>query len=267
MTDAPHDPLFGPPADEVPLSRAPLVKVLCQVRFTRVLKIHDPDFIAEFHERLRRQYPILDDEHLTNITVGPTGPETSHLKRWKLSDANNAWRVYLASDFVTVETDKYLSRADFVERLRAVLVALDETVEPSFVTRIGVRYVDRIEAPELEQITALVRDELIGATTGALRGGLQSSMSAIGCNVKEGDATIRWGWAPKETSHDPNIMPPVGGQSWMLDIDVYKSFAQAEGQFDGNQLSDKARDLAIRAYSIFRWAVTQRFLETYGGTP
>lgn len=265
MTDAPHDPLFGPPPKEVHLPRAPLVRVLCQVRFTPVLMITDPDFVAEFHERLRGRYPILGDETLTNITIGPDGPAMSHSKRWSLKDADGNWRIYLATDFITLETETYRARDDFIARLREALTSLAETIRPGFATRIGVRYVDRIEAPELEQISDLVLPELVGATTGALREGLQSSMSAIGCKVKEGEATIRWGWAPENASHDPNIMPPLPEPSWMLDIDVYRSFDQGKERFDPERLSATAHDLATRAYAIFRWAVTDNFLQTYGG--
>ena len=51
---------FGPAAQKVSLTRAPLVNVIAQVRFPAVMKIEaDSGFVATFQESIRKDYPIL----------------------------------------------------------------------------------------------------------------------------------------------------------------------------------------------------------------
>ena len=62
MTDP--RPLNPTPTPEVPLSRAPLVRVLAQARFPTILAIRDADKVASFQEALRETYPNLSREQV-----------------------------------------------------------------------------------------------------------------------------------------------------------------------------------------------------------
>ena len=45
-------PLGGSPPQEISLPRAPLVRVLTQVRFPGILKIEDKGMVASFQEKI-----------------------------------------------------------------------------------------------------------------------------------------------------------------------------------------------------------------------
>ena len=67
MSDVEIDPLFGDEPDRVHLERAPLVRVLAQVRFPKILKISDDTHIADFQEQIRRDYPLFAKDQGQNI--------------------------------------------------------------------------------------------------------------------------------------------------------------------------------------------------------
>jgi hypothetical protein len=46
---------------------------------------------------------------------------------------------------------------------------------------------------------------------------------------------------------------------------VFKQYAEPFVEMDVNAIHGVADALAVRSYAFFRWAVTDRFLEVYGG--
>ena len=56
-----NNPFAGPEPQEVYLPEAPLVKVLCQIRFPTIASIDKKEFIAPFQEAIRHNYPKLLD--------------------------------------------------------------------------------------------------------------------------------------------------------------------------------------------------------------
>ena len=73
---------------------------------------------------------------------------------------------------------------------------------------------------------------------------------------------LRWGVLAPQVSPDPTAIAPLPRESFLIDIDVSSVSRRA---FDVNALSDAFHGLAERAYSVFRFAVTDSFLEAFGG--
>jgi hypothetical protein len=67
------DPFSSKGPDEVPLERAPLARVIAQVRFPTIVSLGRPEFIGPFQEAIRPRYPILRSEQAAGLTVGPLG--------------------------------------------------------------------------------------------------------------------------------------------------------------------------------------------------
>ena len=61
----------------------------------------------------------------------------------------------VSDSFVALETSKYDSRDDFVERLTEVAQAMAELYEPVLFDRLGVRYVNRLEG---DTVASVARD-------------------------------------------------------------------------------------------------------------
>src|SRR5664279_4115839 len=156
---------FGAPVQEVPLSRAPLVNVIAQVRFPAVMKIEaDSGFVATFQELIRKDYPILRPERQLGVMVGPGGVQSQDagtIWRFEMKDPD-AWQVTLSPTFVSLSTKRYTRRSDLIARLTVVLHALEGWLHPDVCDRVGIRYVDRVTGDQLARLSKLVRSEILG---------------------------------------------------------------------------------------------------------
>ncbi|MBI2215903.1 MAG: TIGR04255 family protein [Candidatus Rokubacteria bacterium] len=258
-----EDPLVAPPAIEVPLKNAPLVRVIAQVRFPAILAIEQPDFVAPFQETLRATYPVLRKEQAQGLLIAPAGvasvkPQTA----WRFADVDGHWRVSLTPDFLALETTNYRSRSEFLTRLRAVVAALGEHVEPKLIDRLGVRFIDRITGAAVDDITKLVRSEVRGIIGTAAGSHVVHTLSETMFELDDARVVARWGCLPPETTIDPGAIEPVPDKSWILDLDM---FTAKPVPFVADQVVKDAERYAERIYTFFRWAVTDDFLRRYGG--
>lgn len=261
----PVDPLFAPPPAEVPLKNAPLVRVLAQVRFPEVLSVEQRDFVAPIQESLRAAYPVLREEQLQGLMLGPAGltqarPQTA----WRFSDVAGHWHVSLTPGFVALESTKYQSRADFLARLRAVVEVVEEHVEPKLIDRLGVRYIDRIAGPAVADLADLIRPEVRGIAGSGFDATAMHAMSESLFKLPQANLLARWGLLPPGTTVDPAALEPVDEKSWILDLDM---FSDAAMPFSTDRVVADAEKFAERIYTVFRWAVTDAFLKRYGGKP
>ncbi|MEO0697732.1 MAG: TIGR04255 family protein [Pseudomonadota bacterium] len=270
MNERVLNPLFGPPPPRVQLDAAPLVRVLAQVQFAKIVKIAEEKHIGDFQEALRAEYPHLERDEAKSVQVqldhNGVSASTTDEVIWRLLDASKIWRVSLAQSAITLETASYTSRGDFLKRLTAVLSAVAETLRPSLATRVGFRYVNRLDEPkDLERLGDLVCAELVGVHTDVLQGQIEHASSQIGGVTKEGRLLARWGLTPAGATHDPDMAQPLARPSWLLDIDSFKENAPVEPGFDVAKLVELVDAMANRAYSFFRWSVSDAFLERFKG--
>ena len=263
-------PLTGPPPPEVPLTDPPLVRVLAQVRFPLIASVERREFIASFQEAIRAFYPVLRPEEGRSVVLGSQGVvDTRSNTLWRFKEARGTWRVTLAPDFVALETAKYTSREDFMKRLKLVLEALEEHIDPQVLDRLGVRYIDRVSGENMSALPQLVRREVAGILASPLATRTQRAISE---NVfilpgNAGQITARWGLLAPRNTIDPGALDAIDEPSWILDTDAFQSFQTGSRRLDVDSVIEQARGFAERIYSIFRWAVTNEFLRRYGGNP
>lgn len=258
-------PLFGPPPEEVPLSDAPLIRVIAQVRYPLVASVDRQDFIAPFQEAIRRDYPILRPEQSRSVALGPQGVMDAKMGNvWRFLRAKDGWRISLAPDFLALETTKYTSRNDFLGRLEQALAALRDHVDPQVIDRLGVRFIDRVVGDNLQDLSKLFRPEVAGVMASSL---FTQTLHAISENMfmlpdDSGQLLARWGLIPPDVTVDPAAVDPINVQSWLLDVDAFKKETLP---LDVDTVLSQAKAFAERIYSFFRWAVTDEFLKRYGG--
>ena len=68
-----EDPLTETRPPEVPLTRAPLIRVLTQVRFPVVASVEKQEFIGPFQEAIRKEYGVLRREQSVGFSLGAAG--------------------------------------------------------------------------------------------------------------------------------------------------------------------------------------------------
>ena len=267
-------PLNPTSMPEVPLARAPLVRVIAQARFPPILAIRDPDKVAVLQEVLRETYPNLSQDQVQSIEL--TGGQTPNVRQgliWRLADREKdaRWRVSLGVDFVALETSSYDSRVDFLDRLRAVVSAVEQAFKPASVTRLGLRYIDRLTDEAVDRIGELIDPEVLGIIRPprnphpALGESLIHLMTEAQFLAQDGARVQgRWGQLPKNATYDPNALEPVAKPSWVLDLDMYMTESLP---FASEELLTTAMGFAKCIYWLFRQMVTEEFLKFYGGEP
>lgn len=254
---------------EISLPDAPLVRVLCQVKFPEIASVTRRDFIGPFQEAIRSDYPVLREERGVAINIGPEGvvAQSAGEQIWRFHSADAEWRVSLAPTFLAIETDAYTSRTDFFERFDLVVRACAEHIAPAFWERLGVRYIDRVEGEEaLSQLATLVKAEVLGIAGQPVEDKLNMLLSQAMFSLPGDPDNIqllaRTGVMPPGATFDPTL-PEAEGRSWTLDLDVSIS---GQNPFDAADLLERGHDLAARAYRFFRWAVTDDFLRFFGAS-
>ena len=258
---APADP-FGLATERIPLRPDLLVKVVAQVRFAPILSVSEQGFIAPFQEAIRITYPQVRKEMQQQATVEAGGElkmEESVL--WRFVDMDDNWKVSLSDGFVALDCGVYSDRANFLERLRVVLDALEEFIRPVTTSRVGVRYTDRVTGSEMiGRLRDFIRPELLGVASTEFRGGDVLSHLTRSEFLTEG-VSVRgfWGHLPAHSTHDV-LIDAIKEPSWVLDLDAYTTM---QAPFDAALCVKEAERYAKVVYRFFRWAVSDEFLKAY----
>lgn len=265
-------PFSDVPIDDVRLANAPLVRVLAQMRFPGPLAVllgEDP--VARFAGAFADEgYPLIERGQQVSLEISAQGVKTlPGGSLWTLWSADRRWQVSLTPEFVTVSTGSYTHRDDFLERVVRVVDVLSAALPVPGVSRVGYRYINRIPGLSQEEIRPLVREALdAGFAVPEGSAHLYGSVSETTFSFDSTDSPTgvrdgllaRWGHLQPGFVLDPSV-PPVELASWVLDIDAFR---HAEIEFDHDAVAEQVRDMSVRAYRFFRWAVTSAFLDRFG---
>jgi uncharacterized protein (TIGR04255 family) len=256
-------PFSGSPPPEIPLPRAPLVRVIGQVMFSPVLGLAAPTTLAPFQERIRATYPFMDRETVQHIAFGQDGvPMLQQGIIWRFRNADQSWRLSVTPTFIALETETYTSRTDFLGRLSAVIQALEHTtLKPELTQRVGIRYVSRLEGEALTKLSTFIKPEFVGPIDTAM-GHAVHLLSESLIEIEEGMMTARWGKLPPNATIDPQAYVPIPSVSWFHDLDLFKDTQMA---FSDATLAPLLEALAKRQYAVFRFMVTDAYLRHFGG--
>ena len=146
--------MYLPEFERVIYERNPLIEVVCQLRFPPILKISHQEPV-KFQEEIRSQYPLFE----TNKVNVP--PEILDITQnfnlslpqdtsYNFKSEDKKWSLSITKDFIALTTSSYERYEQFKERLEAALSIFERIYEPSFYTRIGLRYRNLIIRSKLE---------------------------------------------------------------------------------------------------------------------
>jgi len=263
MTSDKPEPLYGDAPDQIPLPNAPLEIVLAQVRYPKILAISQAEKIIGFQEAIRDEYPNFTTDHIQQISISEDQGSTSPLEKiWRFSSMDNSWRVSLSTNFVALETSKYESRQDFCGRFSKIISSFESTFKPKIIQRVGVRYIDRIRSPEINEIQDMIKRDILGVYLTEFGKNAEYSLTNVVSKVEEGTLQARWGHLPANATFDPAALKPIDVESWIMDLDV---FSQMNTAFSSEDCVNRVRAYATRAYAVFRWMIEDKFIEIYGG--
>ncbi|WP_081639715.1 TIGR04255 family protein [Actinomadura flavalba] len=257
-------PFDSEPIDEIPLSTPPLVRVLAQVRFPRLAAQENASIMRSFSEMISDQYPLLDETQEVDFIVSGGGVAQHERPRsgQRLRDVTENWIVTTAPGSLAIETTDYRGRTDFIAKFSTVVQAFIRAVNPPFVERIGIRYTNRLTRSNLlEYLDSAIKPEALGGLAIPISQDVQRNHAICDAlfHLKGGSIQARWGLLPPGGVMDPAISP-VAQESWVLDLD---SFAETRSVADTAAIATELQSLAEQAYRMFRWIVTDKFIEEH----
>jgi uncharacterized protein (TIGR04255 family) len=158
-----------PDSERVIYKHAPLVQVICQLRFPPILRIESQP-PAEFQERIRNAFPLLERAPTAIAQQAQVPPElmkafAGTAVTYQFHTEDRLSTLTLASDSISLTTNSYSRWEQFREQFRIPLAALIELYKPSFFSRIGLRYINAIRRETLglkQPWSELLRREILG---------------------------------------------------------------------------------------------------------
>ena len=247
-----------PRLPDVRLLRSPLIEVVCQVRFPPVLRIANEDPTA-FQERVRQRFPRFEKEEgfLFQLQFSgrgmahpPVAQPTSRLFRFHTADS--ATTITLATDFYALTTTRYTIWEDFARDLAMVHEAVHDIYQPSFSSRLGLRYMDHIVPSRLglvrfDDVVEILQPEL----TTLLRVDVWTMPVDMLCQLilddEEGTLGLRFG---KRVIDEES--------TFLLDFDYYDD---RELPFEG--LIERCNRYHEIIYDAFRWCIKEDKLDVF----
>ncbi len=245
--------------EDVVYDRAPLVTVLCQLKFTPVLSLFTRAGVTGFQAGLRDEYPrFLAPRRDANIAMTPEGIEVgASAPVWRMADQSEEWTVGLSVDFVSLETSQYKDSHDFLGRLQHVLHVLHGTVRPSDSTRVGLRKISAIPLPDTLQTQSLqgiVREEMLGPLCVAAFPTPIANFEGHLQFIEDDTNVLMINYGLKKIREDPNL-------SYVLDCDY---FTERPFKIDGGDVMEVLEHFSSGMTSFFHWALEPEYLSTLG---
>lgn len=230
-------PLHFPRCPDVRLRNAPLVEVICQVRYSPILRIlRDPP--SEFQEEIRGRFPQFE---MSTEVEGP-----GHLYRFRTADGQTT--ITLGPDAYSLATGQYTVWEDFAKDIVRIHEAIQRVYQIPFYNRIGLRYVNLFTTSNtggetLTHISEVLRPEF----SPLLRVDAWTDPSELVTQLlledTQGKLIMRIG--AKADADD-------GGPVVFLDLDFFE-----EGQLAVDGLLDRCKRYHDVIYDAFRWSLKE----------
>ena len=166
--------------------------MICQLRFPTILEIGATE-PAAFQKKIRSIYPLYqrDDpstvfpKKLARFLEGFSFPRTAELLTHKFLTEDGQRFISLTQEFVAVTEKQYRRWEDFRQQVYVAKQAVEESYQPAFYSRIGIRYQDVIDKTKLglgsEPWISLIRAEFIGV----LGASVAEFIGVLGASVAE----------------------------------------------------------------------------------
>ena len=243
--------------------RNPLKTVVWQLRFPPVLLVNDPAFVARFQGAIRSEYPLLEPRGSQfNVAIGEQGASAgAEPTPWQFRDDDGHWTVALHQDFLSLETNEYVRFEEFRDRLERLLIAAEETLRPTHIQRIGLRYVDHIQPTQARtpaDFAQYLNQDLIGVVAGEeLSPYVIDAIQFIRLNVSSHEMAIRHGFVGAETEHPE-------APFYLIDTDAYQLGNRA---YDRGYCLERTEEFKRYCWNVFRQSIRHELVDLLEPVP
>jgi uncharacterized protein (TIGR04255 family) len=248
-----------------------LAQVLCQIRFSAVLRIGQDDAVIAFQEAIRQTYPRYAKQQAMAMLITPQGVQQQQAPaaQHRFDDSEGIFTAILAPDFVALETSQYADIDDFVARVVALASTVQEHYAPAEIQRVGLRFINELRLsdpdPKTEMRNAISpvllgaagAEDLIDAVAGAhqvleLAGGNSRMLVRHGLHLQGGTTVDQIG---QPQPSDPRQTLPF----YLMDIDA---FAERSVRYSLDGIEATLREFNDDIRSLFAWGVREDYRRT-----
>ncbi len=240
----------------------PLIEVVCQLRFPPILKI-DHELPALFQEAIRSNYPnfveVSGISTQTEPMVNPGNPNDIFeqltkqnfisFKEYRFSSSDEIWKVTLSRTFIALSTSKYERWEEFRSKLEFLFNKFIEIYNPSYFSRIGLRYIDLVDREKLNIKEVSWNDLLQDYVLGLISTPEGKTIKAFECKYELGLAdeesivAIRTSFA--KANESKNLY-----ESFVIDSDFFNN-----NKTTSIEVFNKLDFFHDRATRLIRWAI------------
>lgn len=242
------------------LSRAPLIRVLCQIRWQKLSKFDLSSVADKYALLIGDDYLLRDTQQELQFTLTPNGVTqqvAGEIHRFQTADL--AWTLSLGEQFLALETSRYDGHEGFIQRLTSAATHLASVARIPFLIRVGYRYTNRLtDSTDIADLGQLFDSSILG---GLAHGDISELRRTVSESLYAGDSNllVRSALLEPNMTIDPAI-PPVETQSWILDLDSYR---EAPASMEINSLGSLATELSERAGGHFKSVITPAFIARF----
>jgi uncharacterized protein (TIGR04255 family) len=254
-----------PEVPRVIYEKNPLEEVICQLRYPTILKI-DAESPVAYQEQIRADYPYYERKPAFKFPLGlppdvaqmvvsnlSFGGQDSH----DFSSRDRFWDLKLNRDFIALTCRSYSRWEDFCQRLVGPFGALTAQYQPSFFTRIGLRYRNVIRPSRL-QLQGHPWNELLQPWVSGVLGSsdaagdveIMGTTTLIRLPDEVGKTQVSFGLALDQTTNE-NV--------FIIDADFF-----TEQQTDASDVFKRLDAFHRQAGFLFHWCITDRLHEAMG---
>jgi uncharacterized protein (TIGR04255 family) len=149
-----------------------------------------PGALSELRERLRADFPVLEEETQLAISMGSGGPPSAQrVPRHRFVRRDRLMSLTLDREAITLEATQYGGWSPFSRIMLDALQRLEQVKRPDGIVRVGLRYIDEIRLPE--------PPELIDAWAGWIDDRLMAPFTLnSGTKLANGTVVLQYGEPP-----------------------------------------------------------------------
>lgn len=247
------------------LGKAPIAYALCQIKFPTIGPL-DETKIEAVHGPLRLDYPHRLSQDATEFSIvagSDKPPMITNTRVWPLYDRKKTSGFIVDSTAIVYRTAVYRDFEYFVDQTMRGVSAVLDALKPPVIDRIGLRFVDLIQANADEKLAQYIVEPLYGFIPDVPGFQPQSMQQLIRGMTEHGLLLFRYSRgrhvaAVPADLIDPTLsmtrMPKPDLESVIIDIDHFRENADLDP--DPQLIRQVILDLQGPMSTLFKDAVT-----------
>lgn len=261
-------PFTGDSNRRVRLDAAPLQLVIVQVQWPEHVQLSSSfENAANLFSASLPEFPLVNEIAETDIKISPEGvEEVKGAQSYQYSSVDGFWMIHLNRKFISLSCRAYpgYEFKDVLDKLSSILVSVEKYLAVEAVSRVGVRYINRVDkARSIESLEKYFDQSSLGYQNLEIPEGISLRESVSQAVFVLGDISfnVRSGLMAPGTTPD-RALPPSGNTAWALDLDAFQLSSR---RFSPENVLDTVGRLSDTCYDFFKHILLDAGENAFGG--